>query len=100
MRLWYRVRSQLAEVIRVCTEQRSLTGCQARSARAQRHHIMCAWRHFVCWSRNDMIGNSVSTNSSSSSVSKVVPWRSQRWNGCNELRNLRNILSQRVWPTL
>ena len=66
MRLWYRVRSQLAEVIRVCTEQRSLTGCQARSARAQRHHIMCAWRHFVCWSRNDMIGNSVSTNSSSS----------------------------------
>ena len=36
-----RVRSQIEEVIRVCKDQLSLTGCQARSARAQRHHLAC-----------------------------------------------------------
>jgi DDE family transposase len=41
VRRLYRVRSQIEEVIRVCKDQLSLTGCQARSARAQRHHIIC-----------------------------------------------------------
>ena len=37
----YRVRSQIEEVIRVCKEQLALSGCQARSERAQLHHITC-----------------------------------------------------------
>jgi putative transposase len=37
----YRVRSQIEEVIRVCKDQLGLTGCQARSDRAQRHHLAC-----------------------------------------------------------
>jgi putative transposase len=37
----YRLRSQSEEVIRVCKDQLGLTGCQARSERAQRHHIIC-----------------------------------------------------------
>jgi putative transposase len=37
----YRVRSQIEEVIRVCKDQLGLTGCQARSERAQLHHITC-----------------------------------------------------------
>jgi putative transposase len=37
----YRFRSQIEEVIRVCKDQLGLTGCQARSQRAQRHHIAC-----------------------------------------------------------
>jgi putative transposase len=35
----YRVRAQIEEVIRVCTDQLSLSGCQARSERAQLHHV-------------------------------------------------------------
>jgi putative transposase len=35
----YRFRSQIEEVIRVCKDQLNLTGCQARSERAQLHHI-------------------------------------------------------------
>jgi putative transposase len=41
VRRLYRFRSQLEEVIRVCKDQLSLTGCQARSERAQLHHITC-----------------------------------------------------------
>src|SRR5919202_3868878 len=41
VRRLYRVRSQIEEVIRVCKDQLALTGCQARSARAQLHHIAC-----------------------------------------------------------
>jgi Transposase DDE domain len=41
VRRLYHVRSQIEEVIRVCKDQLSLTGCQARSARAQLHHITC-----------------------------------------------------------
>jgi hypothetical protein len=36
-----RFRAQIEEVIRVCKDQLGLSGCQARSARAQRHHITC-----------------------------------------------------------
>ena len=36
-----RFRSQIEEVIRVCKDQFSLTGCQARSERAQLHHSTC-----------------------------------------------------------
>jgi putative transposase len=35
------VRAQIEEVIRVCKDQLALSGCQARSERAQRHHIAC-----------------------------------------------------------
>jgi putative transposase len=41
VRRLYRVRAQIEEVIRVCKDQLSLTGCQARSERAQLHHISC-----------------------------------------------------------
>jgi hypothetical protein len=37
----YGFRSQIEEVIRVCKDQLGLTGCQARSERAQRHHLAC-----------------------------------------------------------
>jgi hypothetical protein len=37
----YRVRSQMEARIRVCKDQRGLSGCQARSEQAQRHHILC-----------------------------------------------------------
>jgi putative transposase len=37
----YRVRAQIEELIRVCKDQLGLTGCQARSKRAQTHHITC-----------------------------------------------------------
>jgi hypothetical protein len=37
----YRGRAQLEEVIRVCKDQLGLTGCQARSARAQWHPLAC-----------------------------------------------------------
>lgn len=41
VRRLYRVRSQIEEVIRVCKDQLGLTGCQARSERAQLHHMVC-----------------------------------------------------------
>ncbi len=41
VRRLYRVRSQIEEVIRICKDQLGLTGCQARSERAQRHHLAC-----------------------------------------------------------
>jgi putative transposase len=41
VRRLYRVRSQIEAVIRACKDQLGLTGCQARSARAQMHHILC-----------------------------------------------------------
>jgi hypothetical protein len=41
VRRLYRIRSQIEEVIRVCKDQLALTGCQARSERAQLHHIAC-----------------------------------------------------------
>jgi DDE family transposase len=37
----YQMRSQIEEVIRVCKDQLGLTGCQARSERAQLHHFTC-----------------------------------------------------------
>jgi len=36
-----RLRSQSEEVSRVCQDQLALTGCQARSERAQLHHVVC-----------------------------------------------------------
>jgi hypothetical protein len=33
--------SNIEEVIRVCKDQLGLTGCQARSERAQIHHLTC-----------------------------------------------------------
>jgi hypothetical protein len=42
----YRVRAQIEEVIRVCKDQLSLSGCQARSERAQLHHITCCLMGF------------------------------------------------------
>ena len=41
VRRLYHMRAQIEEVIRVCKAQLGLSGCQARSARAQRHHIAC-----------------------------------------------------------
>jgi hypothetical protein len=33
--------SNIEEVIRVCKDQLGLTGCQARSDKAQQHHMAC-----------------------------------------------------------
>jgi hypothetical protein len=41
VRRLYRMRSQIEEVIRICKDQLGLTGCQARSERAQLHHLIC-----------------------------------------------------------
>jgi putative transposase len=41
VRRLYGMRAQIEEVIRVCKDQLGLGGCQARSARAQVHHITC-----------------------------------------------------------
>ena len=41
VRRLYGFRSQIEEVIRVCKDPLGLTGCQARSERAQRHHLAC-----------------------------------------------------------
>jgi hypothetical protein len=41
VRRLYRIRTQIEEVIRVCQDQLGLSGCQARSERAQRHHLTC-----------------------------------------------------------
>jgi putative transposase len=46
VRRLYRVRTQIEEVIRVCKDQLALTGCQARSERAQLHHIACCLSAF------------------------------------------------------
>jgi hypothetical protein len=42
VRRWYRLRAHMEEVISVCKDQLAFTGCQARSVRAQLHHITCA----------------------------------------------------------
>ena len=41
LRRLYRVRAHMQAVMRACKDQLGLTGCQARSERAQRHHIAC-----------------------------------------------------------
>jgi hypothetical protein len=41
VRRLYGIRAQIEEVIRVCKNQLGLCGCQARSERAQQHHIAC-----------------------------------------------------------
>jgi putative transposase len=41
VRQLYRIRAQIEEVIRVCKDQLGLSGCQARSERAQLHHMTC-----------------------------------------------------------
>lgn len=41
VRRLYRIRAQIEEVIRACKDQLALTGCQARSERAQQHHFAC-----------------------------------------------------------
>jgi hypothetical protein len=41
VRRLYRLRAQSEEVIRVCKDQLGLTDCQARSERAQIHHVTC-----------------------------------------------------------
>jgi Transposase DDE domain len=51
VRRLYRFRSQIEEVIRVCKDQLSLTGCQARSERAQLHHTTCCLVAFCVWER-------------------------------------------------
>lgn len=41
VRRLYRIRAQIEEVIRVCKDQLGLSACQARSERAQLHHLTC-----------------------------------------------------------
>ena len=51
VRRLYRLRAHIEEVIRVCKDQLALTGCQARSVRAQLHHITCALMAFCVLER-------------------------------------------------
>jgi putative transposase len=51
VRRLYRVRAQIEEVIRVCKDQLGLTGCQARSERAQVHHVTCCLAAFCVLER-------------------------------------------------
>jgi putative transposase len=51
VRRLYHVRSHIEEVIRVCKDQLGLAGCQARSARAQRHHLACCLAAFCVLER-------------------------------------------------
>jgi DDE family transposase len=51
VRRLYRVRVQIEEVIRVCKDQLGLTGCQARSERAQLHHLTCCLMAFCMLER-------------------------------------------------
>jgi putative transposase len=51
VRRLYRIRAQIEEVIRVCKDQLGLTGCQARSARAQLHHMACCLTAFCVLER-------------------------------------------------
>jgi putative transposase len=55
VRRLYNVRAQIEEVIRVCKDQLGLTGCQARSDRAQQHHMACCLVAFCVleWERHD-----------------------------------------------
>jgi hypothetical protein len=46
VRRLYRLRAPGEEVIRACKDHLGLTGCQARSARAQFHHIACCLTAF------------------------------------------------------
>jgi putative transposase len=51
VRQLYRLRSQIEEVIRVCKDQLGLSGCQARSERAQVHHVTCCLLAFCVLER-------------------------------------------------
>jgi putative transposase len=51
VRRLYRIRARVEEVIRVCKDQLGLTGCQARSARAQLHHMACCLTAFCVLER-------------------------------------------------
>jgi putative transposase len=51
VRRLYRRRSQIEEVIRVCKDQLGLGGCQARSERAQVHHVTCCLTAFCVLER-------------------------------------------------
>jgi Transposase DDE domain len=51
----YAFRAHVEEVIRACQDQLGLSGCQARSERAQLHHMTCCLVAFCVleWERHD-----------------------------------------------
>jgi hypothetical protein len=51
VRRLYRVRAQIEAVLKVCKDQRSQSGCQARSERAQLHPIACCLAAFCVLER-------------------------------------------------
>jgi hypothetical protein len=51
VRRLYRGRTQIEEVIRVCKNQLGLNSCQARSERAQLHHLTCCFVAFCVLER-------------------------------------------------
>jgi hypothetical protein len=51
VRRHYRMRAQIEAVIRACKDQLGLSGCQARSARAQLHQITCCFVAFCVLER-------------------------------------------------
>jgi putative transposase len=51
VRQLYRIRAQIEAVIWVCKDQLRLSGCQARSERAQVHHLTCCLAAFCVLER-------------------------------------------------
>ena len=51
VRRHYRMRVQIEEIIRACKDQLGLGSCQARSERAQLHHISCYFVAFCVLER-------------------------------------------------
>ena len=51
VRRLYGLRAQIEELLRVCKDQLGLARCQARSARAQQHHIACCLSAFCVLER-------------------------------------------------
>ena len=73
VRRLYRRRAQIEEVIRVCKDQLTLTGCQARSERAQQPHITCCLIAFCVLERERYARQLSIDHSSGSSVPGTRP---------------------------
>ena len=73
VRRLYAFRAQIEEVIRVGKDQLGLSGCQARSERAQMHHFTCCVVA-CCVLERERHDRGLSTNSSASSVATAARW--------------------------
>ena len=82
VRRLYRIRAQIEEVIRVCKDQLGLSGCQARSERAQLHHMTCCLVAFCVLERerHDARPQHLQTQAPAQ-FPRLLPSRFQLWSG-------------------